>query len=206
MSRPGRPIKTGNAGLDGARPPCNHNTMQDLSERSLLGIVADRNRPCIERGAAIDRLSRRAWSQQAIAGEVGKSKADVSHLRTCFRNLKGKAREMCRTGRMNGDACYSLARETSLDQQSVLEKAIEIRRIRDARNSELPRRLKGRRTPVGQVTDKDVKEAIAQLLNSTKNDAWPAEVLAAIGAFPDFPELAELRRGYAPEKARESLD
>jgi hypothetical protein len=38
------------------------------------------------------------------------------------------------------------------------------------------------------------------------DDAWPRSVLDAAGAIPDFPELAEIRKGYGKDAARESMD
>jgi hypothetical protein len=35
--------------------------------------------------------------------------------------------------------------------------------------------------------------------------AWPSEVLEAIGSFPDFPEVTELRSGYGTDVPREPL-
>ena len=40
-----------------------------------------------------------------------------------------------------------------------------------------------------------IAERVAENVNST----WPPEVLAAIGAFPDFPEEAEIRSGYGAD-------
>ena len=37
-------------------------------------------------------------------------------------------------------------------------------------------------------------------------NSWPPEVLAAIGAFPDFPDAEELRLGYGDDAHREPLD
>jgi hypothetical protein len=46
---------------------------------------------------------------------------------------------------------------------------------------------------------------IAEQVSAKVKDSWPPEVLAAIGSFPDFPEQAELRRGYGRDSAREPL-
>jgi len=37
-------------------------------------------------------------------------------------------------------------------------------------------------------------------------NTWPPKVLAAIGAFPDFPEAEELRLGYGDDTNREPMD
>jgi hypothetical protein len=44
-----------------------------------------------------------------------------------------------------------------------------------------------------------------EVADRVKN-TWPPEVLAAIGAFPDFPEAEELRLGYGEDTFREPLD
>ena len=38
------------------------------------------------------------------------------------------------------------------------------------------------------------------------DDAWPQSVLDAAGAIPEFPELAEIRKGYGKDAVRESMD
>jgi hypothetical protein len=47
-----------------------------------------------------------------------------------------------------------------------------------------------------------IAEQVAEKVNNT----WPPEVLAALGSFPDFPEVAELRNGYGTDAPRASLD
>ena len=47
---------------------------------------------------------------------------------------------------------------------------------------------------------------IAEQVAEKVKSSWPPEVLAAVGAFPDFPEAEDLRRGYGPDAPRESLD
>jgi hypothetical protein len=47
---------------------------------------------------------------------------------------------------------------------------------------------------------------IAAQVSEKLENSWPPEVLAAIGAFPDFPDPKSLRRGYGKESRRESLD
>lgn len=47
---------------------------------------------------------------------------------------------------------------------------------------------------------------ISELVANKVKDTWPPEFLAAIGAFPDFPEAETLRDGYGTDVVRESLD
>ena len=46
---------------------------------------------------------------------------------------------------------------------------------------------------------------IAGQVGAKVRTSWPAEVLAAIGRFPDFPEAADLREGYGADGRREPL-
>jgi len=46
---------------------------------------------------------------------------------------------------------------------------------------------------------------IALALRTKTATAWPKEVLDLEGAWPDFPELNELRRGALPDARREEL-
>jgi hypothetical protein len=47
-----------------------------------------------------------------------------------------------------------------------------------------------------------IAEQVAEKVNNT----WPPEVLAALGSFPDFPEVAGLRTGYGTDAPRASRD
>ena len=46
---------------------------------------------------------------------------------------------------------------------------------------------------------------IANGVAETLRNTWPDAVLTAIGAFPDFPEVHEIRRGYGEDAPREML-
>ena len=73
---------------------------------------------------------------------------------------------MCKAGNMNGDACYSLAiAPHDLDQDSILQCAIEVRKIKETQRCVQRRGPKGRQTRPGQITDKDMKEAIMRVRN-----------------------------------------
>ena len=133
---------------------------QYRANHELLEIVQDNDRACVDRGEAIVELVESGMSQTVIADSTNLSTAAISHLKTCFRNLEGKAREMCKARKMNGDACYSLASATKFGQQRILQRAIELRRIKDTERSVQHMGPKGRQTLAGQITDKDMKEAI----------------------------------------------
>jgi hypothetical protein len=128
--------------------------------KDLLEIVQDKGRACVDCGEAIDKLVQRGMSQAEIAELTALSVPTISHLKTCFLNLTGEARELCQAGKMNGDACYSLAHAVDFDREHILRRAIELRRIREAQRSVQNMGPKGRQTPAGQITDRDMKQAI----------------------------------------------
>jgi hypothetical protein len=47
---------------------------------------------------------------------------------------------------------------------------------------------------------------IARRVSGKAEKSWPPEVLAAIGSFPDFPDLKTLRSGYGKDARRERLN
>ena len=51
-----------------------------------------------------------------------------------------------------------------------------------------------------------VSKWVAEQVTQSVQTAWPAEFLALAGAFPDFPDAGELRKGYGEDVPRESLD
>jgi hypothetical protein len=53
---------------------------------------------------------------------------------------------------------------------------------------------------------KSVSRWLAEQVAHKLDEAWPQSVLDAAGAIPDFPELAEIRKGYGKDAARESMD
>jgi len=51
-----------------------------------------------------------------------------------------------------------------------------------------------------------VSRWVADRVAKSVETSWPPELLALAGSFPDFPDAAELRRGYGDDVRRESLD
>jgi hypothetical protein len=142
--------------------------------KKLLEIAQDEDRACVDRGEAIIELGRSGMRQKEIAKSTGFSEVAISHLKTCFLNLKGEARETCKAGKMNGDACYSLASalKKSLhpdsDRERIFRRAIELCRRRDTQPVQ-HMRPKGRQSPPGQITDKEMKMAIKDVDGSDGN-------------------------------------
>jgi hypothetical protein len=51
-----------------------------------------------------------------------------------------------------------------------------------------------------------VSKWVANRVAKSVETSWPSEFLALAGAFPDFPDADELRKGYGEDIPRESLD
>jgi hypothetical protein len=60
------------------------------------------------------------------------------------------------------------------------------------------RAAKARGTTIGRWIAEQVTEKV--------ENSWPPQVLAAIGNFPDFPELRAIRSGYGKDSPRERMD
>jgi hypothetical protein len=133
------------------------------NKQKLLDDVRNSDQPCVVRGKAIDELLKSGMLGVEIASETGLSKASVSHLRTVSQKLTAPARQLCLSRKMNRDACYTLALVPGTNQESVFKRADELRKKREAHRLELGKAAKGRQTLRGQITDKDVKDAIREL-------------------------------------------
>jgi hypothetical protein len=70
--------------------------------------------------------------------------------------------------------------------------------LKDDTEARARQAAKARGTSIGRWIAEQVTEKV--------ENSWPPEVLAAIGAFPDFPDLDILRRGYGKDAARVRLD
>jgi hypothetical protein len=51
-----------------------------------------------------------------------------------------------------------------------------------------------------------ISKWVADQVAKSVETSWPPEFLALAGAFPDFPDARELRKGYGKDVPRESLD
>jgi hypothetical protein len=69
----------------------------------------------------------------------------------------------------------------------------------------LPDELEAQARKAADLRGTSLGRWIAEQVSEKVKKTWPPEVLAAIGSFPDFPEQAELRRGYGKDSSRESL-
>jgi hypothetical protein len=70
----------------------------------------------------------------------------------------------------------------------------------------LPDAIEDKARKTAKAQGKSVSRWLAEQVAHKLEDAWPQSVLDAAGAIPDFPDLAEIRKGYGKDAARESLD
>lgn len=70
----------------------------------------------------------------------------------------------------------------------------------------LPDDLEHKARKAAKAGGTSVGRWIADQVAHHLDDTWPKGVLAAAGAFPEFPDLNEIRKGYGHDLKRESLD
>lgn len=70
----------------------------------------------------------------------------------------------------------------------------------------LPDELEKKARKAARNRKTSVSRWIAEEVEKSLKSAWPQSFLDAAGAFPDFPDLTELRRGYGKDAPREPLD
>ena len=70
----------------------------------------------------------------------------------------------------------------------------------------LPDEIEAKARKAAKKQKTSVSRWIAGQLTEKLKSAWPPEVLEAFGAFPDFPEAKDLRKGYGKDAPREPLD
>jgi hypothetical protein len=69
----------------------------------------------------------------------------------------------------------------------------------------LPDDIESKARKAAKGKGKSVSRWIADQVVHSLEDTWPQAVLDAAGAFPDFPTLEEIRRGYGEDLPREPL-
>lgn len=70
----------------------------------------------------------------------------------------------------------------------------------------LPDTIENKARKAAKVKGQSVSRWIADHVERTLEDTWPAGVLDAAGAFPDFPTLGQIRRGYGKDARRRSVE
>ncbi len=70
----------------------------------------------------------------------------------------------------------------------------------------LPDAIEKKARQAAKAERKSVSRWVADQLVQSLDSAWPAAVLDAAGAIPDFPDLEQLRKGYGPESPREPVE
>ena len=69
----------------------------------------------------------------------------------------------------------------------------------------LPNDIESKARKAAKAKGKSVSRWIADQVVHSLEDTWPKAVLDAAGAFPDFPTLEEIRKGYGKDLPREPL-
>jgi len=70
----------------------------------------------------------------------------------------------------------------------------------------LPDDVESKARKAAKAQKKSVSRWIADQIKHNVTKSLPQAWIDAAGAFPDFPDVAELRRGYGEDAGRESLD
>jgi predicted transcriptional regulator len=70
----------------------------------------------------------------------------------------------------------------------------------------LPDEIEEKARKVAKAQKKSVSRWIADQIRHNIAKSLPQAWIDAAGAFPDFPDVGELRKGYGEDAPRESLD
>ena len=70
----------------------------------------------------------------------------------------------------------------------------------------LPDEVESKARKAAKARRTSVSRWIADQVVHNLEDTWPAAVLDAAGALPDFPSLEEIRKGYGRDTGRESME
>ncbi|HXP83151.1 MAG TPA: hypothetical protein VN841_00435 [Bryobacteraceae bacterium] len=70
----------------------------------------------------------------------------------------------------------------------------------------LPDALEAKARKAAKARRESVSRWIAAQVQRSLSDTWPQRVLDAAGAFPDFPELNQIRKGYGKDAPREPME
>ena len=70
----------------------------------------------------------------------------------------------------------------------------------------LPDEVESKARKAAKLKRKSVSRWIADHVIHGLQDTWSKGVLDAAGAFPDFPNLKEIRKGYGKDAPREPLE
>jgi hypothetical protein len=70
----------------------------------------------------------------------------------------------------------------------------------------LPDDVENKARKAARAQKKSVSRWIADQIKHNVEKSLPQSWIAAAGAFPDFPDVEELRKGYGKDAPRESFD
>lgn len=70
----------------------------------------------------------------------------------------------------------------------------------------LPDEIENRARKAAKTKGASVSRWIAEQIVNSLQDSWPKSVVSAAGAFPNFPDVDDIRKGHGKDAARESID
>jgi hypothetical protein len=70
----------------------------------------------------------------------------------------------------------------------------------------LPDALEAKARKAAKARRESVSRWVAAQVQRSLSDSWSQRVLDAAGAFPDFPELNQIRKGYGKDAPRERME
>jgi hypothetical protein len=144
-----------------------------VDRNRLLGIAKDKKRGCVERGEAIVRLlTDHDIDQQRLPALTRLTETMNTRLKVCYENLNPAARKLCKSVKIQTQACHRLGREVArADQVRVFGSAQDFARKRESKRPLQNIGPRGRQSPKGSITEEDMQEAIrAYKYKDAKND------------------------------------
>jgi hypothetical protein len=132
------------------------------NQQKLVEDAKDKKRGCVERGEAIVMLlANHRVDQQRLPTLAGLTETMISRLKVCYENLSPDARRLCKTVKIQTQACHRLGREVArADQVRLIRLAQEFTRERESKRPLQKMGSPGRQSPRGLITEDDMQKAI----------------------------------------------
>jgi len=133
-----------------------------MNQQQLLEIIRDKKRGCVDRGEAVVKLlNTHHVDQQRLPSLTGLADTSISRLKVCYENLSPDARQLCKTVKIQTQACHRLGREVApADQVRFIRLAQDFAGKRESKRPLQNMGALGRPSPRGSITEKDMQEAI----------------------------------------------
>lgn len=133
-----------------------------MNQQELIEVAKDKKRGCVERGVAIVMLLMdHHVDQQRLPNLTGLTETMISRLKVCYENLSPAARTVCKTVKIETQACHRLGREVArADQVRLVRLAQDFTRKRESEQPLQKIGSRGRQSPKGFITEDDMRQAI----------------------------------------------